>query len=193
VFVGGIWDRDVAEWQWIMGVNLWGVIHGVHAFLPRMLRAGEEGHVVNTASAAGIGYGSGIYGVTKHAVVALSESLYTQLRQAGGKVGVSVVCPGFVKTNIMTSARNLPADLAAGRTLSESDLKRQQDGVSMLERMGIDPSEVAAAVVSAIQADRLYVLPMRDGFKQRFSEIVRRRAEDIVEERSPAIAPPPVG
>ena len=94
VFVGGIWDRDPAEWQWVMGVNLWGVIHGVHAFLPRMLREGHEGHIVNTASAAGIGYGNGIYGVTKHAVVALSEAVHTQLQAARAKVGVSVVCPG---------------------------------------------------------------------------------------------------
>ena len=68
VFVGGIWDRDPAEWQWVMGVNLWGVIHGVHAFVPRMLRGGEDGRIVNTASAAGVVYGNGIYGVTKHAV-----------------------------------------------------------------------------------------------------------------------------
>jgi NAD(P)-dependent dehydrogenase (short-subunit alcohol dehydrogenase family) len=189
VYTGGIWQRDVAEWQWIMGVNLWGVIHGVHAFVPRMLKAGEEGHIVNTASAAGIGYGSGIYGVTKHAVVALSESLYSQLQQAQAKVGVSVVCPGYVKTNIMESARNLPADLAASRTMSDGDRRRQQEAVQMLERMGIDPSEVADEVVSAIREPRLYVLPMRDDFKQRFSDVVRRRAEDIVGERNPTLVP----
>jgi NAD(P)-dependent dehydrogenase (short-subunit alcohol dehydrogenase family) len=172
-----------------MGVNLWGVIHGVHAFVPRMLKAGEEGHIVNTASAAGIGPGSGIYGVTKHAVVALSESLYSQLQQARAKVGVSVVCPGYVKTNIMESARNLPADLAASRAMSDADIKRQQEAVKMLERMGIDPSEVANDVVSAIREPRLYVLPMRDDFKQRFSEVVRRRAEDIAGERNPVVAP----
>ena len=93
IFAGGIWAREPAEWRWVMGVNLWGVIHGVHAFVPRMLKGGEEGHIVNTASAAGIGFGNGIYGVTKHAVVALSESLYTHLQAANVKLNVSVVCP----------------------------------------------------------------------------------------------------
>jgi NAD(P)-dependent dehydrogenase (short-subunit alcohol dehydrogenase family) len=91
VFVGGIWDRDPAEWQWLMGVNLWGVIYGVHAFLPRMLRAGLEGHIVNTASAAGIAYGSGIYGVTKHAVVALSEAVHTQLQMARADISTGAM------------------------------------------------------------------------------------------------------
>jgi short-subunit dehydrogenase len=112
------------------------------------------------------------------------------LQQAQAKVGVSVVCPGYVKTNIMESARNLPADLAASRAMSDADIKRQQEAVKMLERMGIDPSEVANDVVSAIREPRLYVLPMRDDFKQRFSEVVRRRAEDIVGGRNPVVAQP---
>jgi NAD(P)-dependent dehydrogenase (short-subunit alcohol dehydrogenase family) len=184
VFTGGIWQRDIAEWRWIMGVNLWGVIHGVHAFMPRMLKAGDEGHIVNTASAAGLAYGSGIYGVTKHAVVALSESIYMQLQAGNTRIGVSVICPGYVRTNIMESNRNLPEDLAS-RAMSDADVKRQQEAVQMLDRMGIDPAEVADAVVSAILEPRLYVLPMRDDFKQGFSGVVRRRAEDIVGERNP--------
>ena len=187
VFVGGIWERDPAEWKWTMGVNLWGVIHGVHAFLPRMLRDGQEGHIVNTASAAGIGYGSGIYGVTKHAVVALSEAVYTQLQAARAKVGVSVVCPGFVKTNIMDSARNLPPDLVAKYTPTAADIERRDAAVLNLERHGIDPSDVAEDVVAAVREQRLYVLSMEPTFKERFSEVVRRRADDIVEQRNPRL------
>jgi NAD(P)-dependent dehydrogenase (short-subunit alcohol dehydrogenase family) len=188
VFVGGIWDRDPAEWRWIMGVNLWGVIHGVHAFLPRMLRGGDEGHVVNTASAAGIVYGNGIYGVTKHAVVALSEAVHTQLQAARAKVGVSVVCPGWVKTNIMDSARNLPPELASTRTPSAQDVERRDMGVRTLERNGIEPSEVADEVVAAVREQRFYVLPMQREFRQRIDEVVRGRAEDIVEQRNPRMA-----
>jgi NAD(P)-dependent dehydrogenase (short-subunit alcohol dehydrogenase family) len=95
-------------------VNLWGVIHGVHAFLPRMLGGGDEGHFVNTASMAGLTTAPfmSIYDVTKHGVVALSESLYKELELSGAPIGVSVVCPGLINTSIMRSARNRPPELA---------------------------------------------------------------------------------
>ena len=94
---GQAWANTLDDWNWIMGVNLWGVIHGVRTFLPIMLEQGEEGHVVNTASLAGLMPGRGIYGVTKQAVVALSESLYNDLKAMDAKIGVSVLCPGWVE------------------------------------------------------------------------------------------------
>jgi NAD(P)-dependent dehydrogenase (short-subunit alcohol dehydrogenase family) len=103
-------------WQWVLGVNLWGVIHGLHAFLPAMIQQGE-GHIVNTASMAGLlaAPGMGAYNASKHAVVAISETLYRELELTGASpgVGVSVLCPGFVKTRIAEADRNWPTRLGA--------------------------------------------------------------------------------
>ena len=119
--LGAMWENTVADWQWILGVNLWGVIHGVRAFAPRLI-AQNEGHIVNTASVAGLisPPGSGAYNVTKHAVVTLSESLYHDLRERSSPVGVSVLCPAYVPTRITDSDRNRPADLPASRKSAET-------------------------------------------------------------------------
>ena len=111
--LGAVWENSVADWQWILGVNLWGVIHGVRAFAPRLIAAGA-GHIVNTASVAGLisPPGSGAYNVTKHAVVALSEALHHDLRERNSPVGVSVLCPAYVPTGISESERNRPAGLS---------------------------------------------------------------------------------
>src|SRR5437660_5351545 len=107
------WEMSLGDWQWIMGVNLWGVIHGVRTFVPRLM-ARNEGHIVNTASVAGLisPPGTAAYNVTKHAVVALSETLYHDLRERQSAIGVSVLCPAYVPTGIADSARNRPAGLA---------------------------------------------------------------------------------
>src|SRR5262249_9211470 len=105
------WFGPISAWHWVLGVNLWGVVHGVRAFLPRML-AQTEGHIVNTASMAGLLPGaSPIYDASKHAVVALSESLYRVLRRMQAPIGVSVLCPGWVRTNIVDAERNWPSSL----------------------------------------------------------------------------------
>src|SRR5262249_30688668 len=108
-----VWESSLADWQWVLGVNLWGVIHGVHTFVPVMLQQGQEGHIVNTASIAGLisGPALGIYKVTKFGVVTLSETLYSELMLTGAPIKVSVLCPGWVKTRVMESARNRPAEL----------------------------------------------------------------------------------
>src|SRR5437763_7701051 len=108
------WEMSLGDWQWIVGVNLWGVIHGVRSFVPRLLKR-NEGHVVNTASVAGIinPPGSSAYNVTKHAVVALSETLHHDLRERGSAVGVSVLCPAYVPTGIADSERNRPVGMQA--------------------------------------------------------------------------------
>src|SRR5947209_1123097 len=108
-----IWESTLADWEWTLGVNLWGIIYGIRAFVPRMLEQGTEAHIINTASVAGLtsGPGLGIYKVTKHGMVALSETLYYELALRGAKVKVSVLCPGFVNTQIMDCARNRPVGL----------------------------------------------------------------------------------
>ena len=110
---GVVWENTTADWEWVLGVNVWGVIHGVRTFLPIMLRQDTECHVVNTASVAGLLSvpGMGIYCVSKHAVVTLTECLHHDLRQRDAKVGASVLCPAYVPTGIVDSERNRPAAL----------------------------------------------------------------------------------
>ncbi len=109
--IGAVHEHSLADWEWVLGVNLWGVIHGVRAFVPRMLAGGQHGHIVNTASIAGLTNSPfmSVYNVTKHGVVALSESMYKEFQATGAPIGVSVVCPGLINTNIMSSSRNRPA------------------------------------------------------------------------------------
>src|SRR5579871_3810153 len=109
------WAQSLETWKWVIDVNLYGVIHGLRSFVPRMLKGGEEGHIVNTASVAGLHSGPMIspYYATKHAVVGMSESLYIELRSGGAKVGASVLCPAFVRTRIGESGRNRPGGSAA--------------------------------------------------------------------------------
>jgi len=152
---GSIAHSPMSMWEWVVGVNLFGVVNGCNVFLPVLLDQ-DEGHVVNTASMAGLrGVGVlGIYCTTKFAVVGLSESLAQELAAAGSRVGVSVVCPGFVSTRIAESARNMPAPVRA-------DVPEVGDGggpISGLVASGIPPEEVADAVVDAIGNGRLYVL-----------------------------------
>src|SRR5439155_12538412 len=112
--IGAVHEHSLADWQWVINVNLWGVIHGVRAFVPRMLASGQEAHIVNTSSVAGLTTAAfmSVYDVTKHGVMALSESMYKEFVMAGAPIGVSVLCPGLIKTNIMQAARNRPSNLA---------------------------------------------------------------------------------
>lgn len=177
-----LWEQSIETWQWVLGVNLWGVVYGVHAFVPRMLAAGEEGHVVNTASMAGLLGGSGIYGVSKHGVVALSESLHQQFVLANTRLRVSVVCPGFINTNIIDSTRNKPANVEAGDDEAlPAAVKERMEFMRHRLAAGYAPSVVAGAVLDAIHGQRLYVLPAQDELKS----LILPRAENIVNERNP--------
>ena len=142
-------------WRWVVGVNLFGVINGCNVFLPGLVEQGE-GHVVNTASLAGLRGNAvlGVYCTTKFAVVGLSESLAEELHASGSKVGVSVVCPGFVQTRIGESARNMPAHLKADQPA--------RDMINPAVMAGIPAKDVADAVFEAVVADRLYVLNHKD-------------------------------
>jgi NAD(P)-dependent dehydrogenase (short-subunit alcohol dehydrogenase family) len=157
----GVVGRSIVEssidlWRWVVGVNLYGVINGCNVFLPGLVEQ-DEGHVVNTASLAGLRGNSilGIYCTTKFAVVGLSESLSEELRASGSKVGVSVVCPGFVKTRISESGRNMPPHLKAAELVNEGV-------IGQAVAAGIPPSDVADAVFDAVAADRLYVLTHKE-------------------------------
>lgn len=158
---GLVADLTKADWEWVLGVNLWGVVHGLSAFLPGMLAHGEEAHVVNTASLAGHVSAPFMapYSASKFAVVATSEALFHELAMTGAKVGVSVLCPGWVNTNIHSSERNRPAELgggAHGNTDPRAQMLRQ-----VLEN-GMPPSEVAALVVDAIRTGTFYILTHPD-------------------------------
>ena len=155
---GGVIDSSLAVWDWVIGVNLMGVVHGIHTFLPLLLEQ-DEGHVVNTASLAGLGGvgGMGVYCATKSAVVGLSESLHHDLAARGSAVGVSVLCPGFVQTRIGDSARNAPPAVAAWAATEEAQLSREVG--SQLAAAGIAPEIVADAVHDAIVDRRFFVVP----------------------------------
>jgi NAD(P)-dependent dehydrogenase (short-subunit alcohol dehydrogenase family) len=174
---GTLWDATLDDWRWIMGVNLWGVVHGVRTFVPQILRQGEGGHVVNTASVAGLLQGGGIYGVTKHAVVALSEALYQDLLAIDPSVGVTVLCPGLINTRITESARNRPPELGGG------DWKPGQprSPFALLLEQGMDPAEVARQVFQAIQEQQLYLVTDHD-----FDDRIQQRWDNIAARRNPA-------
>jgi NAD(P)-dependent dehydrogenase (short-subunit alcohol dehydrogenase family) len=162
VGVGGLsWELSESDWQWVVGANLWGVVHGVRAFVPRMIAQGE-GHVVNTASIAGLisAPGMGPYCATKHAVVAMSECLHHDLTvAAGGKVKVSVLCPAWVKTNIADSHRNRPASPSRGQAAERSPQQQMMEGmVRAAVAAGIPPEAVAEKVLRAVVEERFWVL-----------------------------------
>lgn len=181
-----IWESTLEEWEWVMGVNLWGVIHGVHAFVPLMLAQDTECHIVNTASMAGLisGPGLGAYKVTKHAVVSLSETLHHELAERGAKVRVSVLCPGIVNTRIMESARNRPGHLPPTAPLGPASGARLE-ALRQLVPAGMPPVQVADAVFAALREERFYILTHPEG-----KEAVRTRMEDILQERSPPLPGP---
>ncbi len=174
----------LADWDWTLGVNLRGVIHGVRSFVPRMLDGGEEGHVVNTASIAGLTAlpGNAPYGVSKAGVVALTESLQLELELRDAPVRASVLCPGLVRTNITESERNRPEAL---RNPGPPRADRAQDRVrDEMARTGIAPGEVAAQVFEAIREQRFWILTHDD-----FDQWVRRRADGILARTNPSARP----
>jgi NAD(P)-dependent dehydrogenase (short-subunit alcohol dehydrogenase family) len=171
---GKIGEIPAADWDWTIGVNLLGVVHGIDAFLPHIEAHGEGGHFVNTASMAGMVSTSlmGPYNVTKFAVVSLSETLAAEL--AGSAIGVSVLCPGWVDTRIVESARNRPARFGPQREASAA-ARARADMVAAMLRAGMSPDEVAARVLAAIRDNDLYVFThpgMRGVVEERFRRIL---------------------
>lgn len=184
VGVGGpLWAVSESDWRWILGVNLWGVVHGIRLFVPQMVERGE-GHVVNTASVAGLTSPAflGPYNATKHAVTTISETLHRDLRTLGSPVGVSVLCPGFVQTGIAESDRNRPDWAPAASGDPTADVTR--DFIRQLVAGGIEPAVVGRRVIEAVRDGTFYILTHDDT-----RPMVRARMEDILEGRSPTEAP----
>jgi NAD(P)-dependent dehydrogenase (short-subunit alcohol dehydrogenase family) len=151
-------DLTLDDWRWMVGVNLWGVIHGIHAFLPILKANPEGGHLVNTASMAGLVAtpNLGSYTLTKYGIVGLTEALSMELAQDGSKVGATVLCPGTIHTNIGTSQRNRPAGDTRG--LKDVDISQAGAELDMSGLRWMEPIEVGAIVVDAIKRGELYAI-----------------------------------
>lgn len=183
---GPTWTSTVEDWTWILGINVMGVVHGIRAFVPRMLARGDECHIVNTASVAGFLSlpGSSAYCASKHAVVTISECLRHELRLEKARIGVSVLAPAFVPTGISDSARNRPAELAATNPLA----KPYEDAVRKAVLAGKrSAAEIAAVTLEAVKAGRFYILP-----HQKIKAAIETRSHDILEERDPTDLSRPV-
>jgi len=188
VFTGGLaWQSPHQDYEWLIDVNVWGVVHGVRVFVPIMLGQDSEAHIVNTASMAGLTNGpfTAIYTMTKHAVVGYSEALYHDLTSSGAKIGVSVLCPELVDTRIADARRNRPKDLAGfdfsspERDLAEGSLR------TLASSKGVDPTVLADRALEAIRDNRFYVLS-DDGWRRS----CETRLEDIRLARNPTLAIP---
>ena len=183
---GLVWENSVQDWHWVLGVNLWGVIHGVRLFTPMMLAAAQkdpsyQGHIVNTASMAGLlnPPNMGIYNVSKHAVVSLSETLYQDLALVTDQVGASVLCPFFVPTGINQSERNRPAGLAAAKP-TRSQLIGQAMSDKAVGSGKVSAAEVAQKVFDAMSANQFYIYSHPKAIGS-----VQTRLEDILQGRNP--------
>jgi NAD(P)-dependent dehydrogenase (short-subunit alcohol dehydrogenase family) len=179
---GAPWEATWNDWEWVIGVNLWGVIHGVKVFTPLMLEQNTECHIINTSSAAGliVGGGSAPYAVAKHAVVALSESLYLALQQRNSLVKVSVLCPGLVRTDIANAERHRPAELCNEPVTMTPE---RQAGLAALKAVidaGIPPLQVADVVFDAIKKEQFYILPQPE-----WTEAIQLRTDTLLRMENP--------
>ena len=178
--VGPAWTATLEDWQWTLGVNLMGVVHGIRSFVPRMLEQKDECHIVNTASVAGLLSvpASAVYCVTKHGVVTLSECLHHDLQLFGGtRIGVSVLCPAFVNTGIKDSQRNRPSDLAATNPLSKPFEQQMRKAV---ESGRVSATEVAKMTLDAVKEGRFYIFT-----HPKIKGSIETRLRDILDERTP--------
>ena len=185
---GLIWESTLADWEWVIGVNLMGVVHGVRVFTPMMLEAAKrdpayEGHIVNTASMAGLinAPNMGVYNVSKHAVVALSETLYQDLRLVTDQIGASVLCPFFVPTGITASERNRPDALKAAEKPTQSQLIGQAMNERAVGRGKLSAADIAGYVFDALDEDRFYIYSHPHALSS-----VQTRLEDIMQGRNPS-------
>ena len=178
------WEHTGEDWAWVLGVNLWSVIHGIAEFLPRMQAAGDTAHIVNTASAAGLTSfpGMAAYNVSKHGVVTLSETLYQELQMTRSPIGLSLLCPAWVPTGIARADRNRPAD--AGTT-------KPVEGISAVinQRIGraiatgtLSADDMASETFKAIEEDRFYIIPHRN-----INVAIEARMNDILAQLNPSL------
>jgi NAD(P)-dependent dehydrogenase (short-subunit alcohol dehydrogenase family) len=181
VFQAGVlWDRTVADWEWVLGVNVWGIIHGIKAFVPRMIAAGEPGHIVNTSSLAGVvsnAY-SGPYTTSKFAALGLTECLAHDLAAANAAIGASVLIPGAVNTRIAESTRNRPEAFADGVGAPDAAFVDQM--LAKQSETGADPLAVADLVLNAVRTGQ-FLIPTSPGY----SKQITNRAEALLELKAP--------
>lgn len=194
---GFVWENADNDWHWLLGVNLMGVVHGIQHFVPRMLEAnrhGEPGHIVNTASIAGFLCPPlmGVYNVSKHAVVALTETLYHDLALAKSTIGTSVLCPAFVPTGIAASERNRPAELARDGELTASMRLAQAQSEKAVSSGRMTAAEVARITFDAIRAERFYVFTHEKilaAVEARFDAVLARAAPADPFASNPSVKP----
>lgn len=184
---GSAWDKPISAWRWVLEVNLWGVIHGIRAFLPAMVER-DEGHIVNTASIAGLipFPFAAPYAASKHAVVGLSTSIFHELAMRGSHVHISVLCPGWIRTNIFDAERNWPDRLGPLPASDTNQMAQMMEAMAkQLVETGMDPAMVAEQVLEAVRTERFWVLPNADAF----GPVIKDVGASAVEGRNPPLAP----
>lgn len=182
---GSIIDSDILDWEWVLGVNLWGVIHGLNVFMP-ILDKSDEGHIVITSSIAGhLSYPNmGAYNASKHAVLTIAETLHYELLEKGSRIGVSVLCPGLVRTNILDSDRNRPETLTSSIALDrsdEDDMRKQI--VREIYDLALEPDKVADLVFDAVDSKQFYIFT-----EDTFRDAIINRHRNIESRTNPVLA-----
>ena len=181
---GSISESSVLDWEWVLGVNLWGVIYGLNTFLPFM-EDNNNGHIIITSSIAGhLSYPNmGVYNASKHAVLSIAETLCYELQEKGIEVGVSVLCPGLVKTNILDSERNRPEILTSNVSLNEpDDQDTRKEAVREIHNLALDPDSVADLVFKAVESKQFYIFT-----ENTFQDAIKTRHRDIELVRNPML------
>ena len=188
-----LWEASITDWKWVLDINVWGVIHGIRVFTPLMMAHGQEGHIINTASKAGLIFGTSLYSTSKHTVIALTEALYAQLKQVNSKLAVSVLCPGAVNTDLnLNSNRIRPVDNASTEnpnllnediSLSPNNfMSTYQSTVQTRMAAGKEPSEIAEMLMQGLESGDFYIMPSRleDAVvNERFKNIQERKINDL--------------
>ena len=176
-----VWEFPLEDWKWSFDVNMMGVVHGLRSFVPRMLAAGGEAHIVNTASIAGLlsGAATPVYSAAKHAVVRISEALYASLRDRSAPIGVTILCPGVVQTRIYDSERNRPGDLVPSGGIA-AEKPEMHEAIVKMGPGGLQPAAVADMVFDAVAANQLYCLTT-----DTFDEGIRERNDAVLARRNP--------
>lgn len=182
--VGLIWENSEEDWKWVLGVNLFGVINSIKTFVPIMLKQNNECHIINISSIAGLtaAPGNSIYGVSKHGIVNISETLYYELKLAKSNIDVSVVCPGFVKTRLMDAERNRPKEFKSLESVQSPQKQMINQVFNEGVLNGILPEKVSEKIFEGIKAKKFYVFT-DDNCKL----LIKQRMEDIIDENNPRI------
>lgn len=179
-----VWEFPLEDWRWSFDVNLMGVVHGFRSFIPRMIAQNTEGHVVTTASVAGLvsGSGSAVYSASKHAAVRATEALYASLQEIGSPIGVTLLCPGLVATNIYNSERNRPPNLLPEQGIAQESAELQAIADN-LYRDAQSPEEVASMVLDAVRKRQFYLITSNN-----FNEQLHERFDAVETRRNPQFA-----